>query len=97
MRSQLIKALLAHAQGDIQKHVANVEVYLNNPAGIGEHSNIVEAIEEELNMIAKYEDQVTVIKKHFKDQSKTKIDLFLPKQSQKNPAKIFNPKDFIKL
>ena len=40
MRTQLIKALLAHAQGDIQKHVANVEVYLNNPAGIGEHSNI---------------------------------------------------------
>ena len=24
MRDQLIKALLAHAQGDIQKHVANV-------------------------------------------------------------------------
>ena len=40
MREQLIKALLAHAQGDIQKHVANVEVYLTNPAGIGEHSNI---------------------------------------------------------
>ena len=35
MRDQLIKALLAHAQGDIQKHVANVEVYLTNPAGIG--------------------------------------------------------------
>ena len=45
MRDQLIKALLAHAQGDIQKHVANVEVYLTNTAGIGEHSNIVEAIE----------------------------------------------------
>ena len=97
MRTQLIKALLAHAQGDIQKHVANVEVYLNNPAGIGEHSNIVEAIEEELNMIAKYEDQVTVIKKHFKEQGKTKIDFLLPKQSQKDPAKIFNRKDFIKL
>ena len=35
MRDQLIKALLAHAQGDIQKHVANVEVYLTNPVGIG--------------------------------------------------------------
>ena len=44
MREQLIKALIAHAHGDIQKHVANVEVYLNNPVGIGEHSNIVEAI-----------------------------------------------------
>ena len=61
MRDQLIKALLAHAQGDIQKHVANVEVYLTNPAGIGEHSNIVEAIEQELDMIAKYQDQIDIM------------------------------------
>ena len=65
MRNQIISALLAHAQGDIQKHKMNVEVYLTNPVGIGEHSNVLEAIEEELNMIAKYEDQVSVIKKHF--------------------------------
>ena len=64
MREQLIKALLAHAQGDIQKHVANVEVYLTNPAGIGEHSNIVEAIEQELDMIAKYQDQIDIIQKY---------------------------------
>ena len=66
MREQLVKALLAHAQGDIAKHKANVEVYLTNPAGIGEHSNVVEAIEEELNMIAKYQDQIDVINKYFK-------------------------------
>ena len=66
MREQLIKALLAHAQGDIAKHKANVEVYLTNPARIGEHSNVVEAIEEELNMIAKYQDQIDVINKYFK-------------------------------
>ena len=65
MREKMISALLAHAQGDIQKHKMNVEVYLNNPVGIGEHSDIMEAIETELNMIAKYEDQVSVIKKHF--------------------------------
>ena len=65
MREQLLKALLAHAQGDIQKHVANVEVYLQNPVGIGEHSNVVEAMEEELNMIAKYQDQIDVINKYF--------------------------------
>ena len=66
MREQLIKALLAHAQGDIAKHKANIEVYLANPVGIGEHSNIVEAIEGELDMIAKYQDQVEVINKYFK-------------------------------
>ena len=65
MRNQMISALLAHAQGEIQKHKMNVEVYLTNPVGIGEHSNVMEAIEEELNMIAKYEDQVSVLKKYF--------------------------------
>ena len=66
MKEQLVKALLAHAQGDIQKHVANVEVYLTNPAGIGEHSNVVEAIEQEINEIAKYQDQIDIINKYFK-------------------------------
>ena len=66
MRDQLIRALLAHANGDIQKHVANVEVYLTNPAGIGYHSDITEAIETELNIIAKYQDQIDVINKYFK-------------------------------
>ena len=67
MREQLIKALLAHAQGDIAKHKANIEVYLANPVGIGEHSNIIEAIEGELDMIAKYQDQIDIINKYFKN------------------------------
>ena len=62
----MIKALLAHAQGDIEKHKANVEIYLSNPAGIGEHSDIMESVENELNMIAKYQDQIDVIQKHFR-------------------------------
>ena len=66
MREQMLRALLAHAQGDIAKHKANVEVYLANAAGIGEHSNIVEAIEQELDMIAKYQDQIDIINKYFK-------------------------------
>tara|TARA_B100000427_G_scaffold166952_1_gene138685 strand:- start:5686 stop:5952 length:267 start_codon:yes stop_codon:yes gene_type:complete len=70
MRKQLINALLAHAQGDIAKHRANVEVYLANPVGIGEHSNIVEAIEEEINMIAKYQDQIDVINTYFRSKEK---------------------------
>ena len=71
MRDTLIKALLAHAQGDIAKHRANVEVYLTNPVGIGEHSNVLEAIEEELNMIAKYQDQIDIINKYFKQRPAT--------------------------
>ena len=40
MREQMLRALLAHAQGDIAKHKANVEIYLEHPAGVGEHTDI---------------------------------------------------------
>ena len=73
MRETLIKALLAHAQGDIAKHRANVEVYLTSPVGIGEHSNVVEAIEQEINMIAKYQDQIDVINKYFRSSATDSI------------------------
>ncbi len=74
MRDKIINALLAHAKGDIAKHKANVEIYLTNPAGIGEHSNVLEAIEEEINMIAKYQDQVDVINTYFKGKDKVNLN-----------------------
>ena len=72
MREQIINALIAHAHGDIAKHKANVEVYLTNPVGIGEHSNVLEAIEQELNMIAKYHDQIEVLNKYFKKKNEVR-------------------------
>jgi len=65
MRAQLLKALLAHAQGEIQMHVANVEVYLKNPVGIGEHPDVTAAMQEELDKIAHWHDQVEVLNKYF--------------------------------
>ena len=66
MRDQMINALIAHARGDIEKHRANVDAYLNNPVGIGEHPDIMEAIEGQLDIIAKYHDQIEVLNKYFK-------------------------------
>ena len=65
MREQLLRAVLAHAQGEIEKHKFNVNVYLENPVGIGEHSDITEAIQEELDKIARYHDQIEVVNKYF--------------------------------
>jgi hypothetical protein len=67
MREQLLSALYSHAEGHIAKHIANVEVYFANPVGIGEHSNIIEAIEEELAEISKYHDQIEVLDKYFQE------------------------------
>ena len=66
MRDQLLKALLAHANGEIAMHKANVEIYLTSPVGIGEHSDITQAIQEEIDKIAKWHDQIEEINKYFK-------------------------------
>ena len=65
MKYKLKEAFLAHADGHIKKHIANVEVLLNNPRGIGEHGDIISEIEKELNEVAKYEDLIKVMNKYF--------------------------------
>lgn len=45
MRDLILEALRAKYEGQIQEARANIEVYLNNPAGIGEHSDIMEAVD----------------------------------------------------
>ena len=65
MKEQLLEAVRTHAIGHINKHKANIEVYLHNPAGIGEHSDIIEAIETEMKQIAEYDDLLEMAKKYF--------------------------------
>ena len=65
LRDDMLQSMIAHAEGHIQKHKMNVEVYLNNPAGIGDHGDVLEAVEKELNVIAEYHDQIEVLKKYF--------------------------------
>ena len=60
MREILLEALRSHAQGHVDKHKANVEVYLTNPAGIGEHPDIMEALLSEMKEIAEHQDILEV-------------------------------------
>lgn len=65
-RAQIIETLQSHATGQLNKHKMNVEIYLNNPVGVGEHSDIMETIEKELKLVAEYQDQLDIIEKYFK-------------------------------
>ena len=68
MREKLLKALLSHAQGEVDKHVANVEVYLKQPVGVGEHIDVVETIQKELVKIADCDAQIEMLSKYFNDE-----------------------------
>jgi len=67
LRVKMLDALLADAQGNIAKATANVEVYLHNPVGIGEHPDVLAAIQEQVDIIAHEEERIEVIQKHFSD------------------------------
>jgi len=63
----MLDALRAEAQGNIEKAKINVEVYLHNPVGIGEHPDVLAAIQEQLDIIAHEEERIEVLEKHFID------------------------------
>jgi hypothetical protein len=67
MRKQLIDASKQHYLAHIEKHRINVEVILNNPTAIHDHSDIMDAIEKEVAQIAEYMDKLEVIEKYFKE------------------------------
>tara|TARA_Y100000015_G_scaffold42000_1_gene48840 strand:+ start:561 stop:767 length:207 start_codon:yes stop_codon:yes gene_type:complete len=64
MRERLLECFVSHAKGHVNKHLANVEVLLNHPAGIGEHGDIIEEIEKELDEVAKYDDLLSMVEKY---------------------------------
>ena len=67
MREMLIGAARTYYMGMINKHIANVEILLTNPVGIGEdsHQDIQAVIEVELGKIADYHDKLEVLQKFF--------------------------------
>ena len=67
MREMLIGAARTYYMGMINKHIANMEVILTNPVGIGEdsHQDIQAVIEIELGKIADYHDKLEVLQKFF--------------------------------
>ena len=67
MREMLIGAARTYYMGMINKHIANVEILLTNPVGIGEdsHQDIQAVIEIEMGKIADYHDKLEVLQKFF--------------------------------
>ena len=61
----LIEAAKKQAEGEMAVHRANIEVYKTMPAGIGEHSDVTEAVIAELDKMAAAADRLEMIEKHF--------------------------------
>ena len=73
MRDLMINAAKSYYTGKINRHIANVEVSLTRPVGIGEpeHQDIQNVIEVELGKIADYHDKLEMLEKFFVKREET--------------------------
>ena len=65
MRDDILKSQITYYNGVIAKHQQNVEIYLTNPVGIGEHPDVMAAIENEITCIAQAHEKIEVINHYF--------------------------------
>jgi len=74
MSNNLINALAKRYEADILTAKANIEIYINNPSGIGEHPDLAGAIDSQVDVIASAEDKLGVIIKHYSDKPEMLIE-----------------------
>ena len=61
MDYSIVKALKKKLEGDIERSKCNINVYLNQSVGIGEHIDIVETVEKELTKLAAAEAKLETL------------------------------------
>ncbi len=65
IKSSLIQALLSKYQGEMAEAKANIEIYLENPAGIGDHPDIVSAIDTQIANYANANEKWDIVSDKF--------------------------------
>ena len=61
LRKGILDALIAQAEGSVSKAKMNIEVYLTNPVGIGEHPDVLGSIQDQIDVIAESQERLDVL------------------------------------
>lgn len=61
MKEQIVDTLRLHFMAGIAKHRTNIQILLDKPQAIPEHSDFIETIELELDKIAEYQDKLEAL------------------------------------
>tara|TARA_B100000470_G_scaffold215346_1_gene197533 strand:- start:54 stop:269 length:216 start_codon:yes stop_codon:yes gene_type:complete len=65
MEKVLREALIIKYEGEIAEANANIQVYLQHPVGIGEHPDIIAAMDIQIEKMAHAEEKLLCVKNHF--------------------------------
>ena len=65
MRQEIINVLKQHFETHILKHKTNIDIMLNNPTAIHDHTDLMGAIEKEVASMAEYQDKLEIMNSYF--------------------------------
>ena len=64
MRDMILQALKTKLLGEMNGHLANVEVMMTNPVGVGDHPTIIDTIDKELSALEHANGKLNVLVKY---------------------------------
>ena len=67
MKEQLVQALKTKYDADYKMHKANLDIYLNNPVGIGEHPQHFEEMDKLVDAMTAARDKLEVLNEEYPD------------------------------
>ena len=78
MRDMILQALKTKLLGEMNGHIANIEVMITNPVGVGDHPTIVDTIDKELSALEHANGKLNNLVRFFEKQP----------QQQEEPQKV---------
>jgi len=74
MRDMIINAIKTKMIGQMNAHIANAEVMLNNPVGARDRATVIDTIEKELSALEHLDGRLNVLTKYFERSNENAIE-----------------------
>jgi|TARA_R110002020_G_scaffold466458_1_gene688984 hypothetical protein len=74
MRDMILQAMKTKLLGQMNGHIANIEVMMTNPVGVGDHPTIVDTIDKELMALEHANGKLNVLVKYFERRTENAIE-----------------------
>jgi hypothetical protein len=65
MKKKLLEALTSHYKAQKDEALAILDLYLNKPVGIGDHSNILDELKNCTTKLSEAQENLLVLEKYF--------------------------------
>ena len=83
MRDMILNAIKTKMIGQMNAHIANIEVMLTNPVGARDRATVIDTIEKEMSALEHLDGRMNILVKYFERRNETAIE----EQKEKSKSK----------